>query len=303
MTDGQDDKRIPLGVRDLPNHSLFDREPPPSLFHYTTLQGAYGIITSKQLWLTKIQHLNDLTELRHAIALFREMVQYWDRAITADEREFIDRVAHQLGSFAETNICVASFCEDGDLLSQWRGYSAGATGVTIGFSRAYLKSLTNKGFLNCWKCMYEPSEHRTIIRELVQMALNCFRMRETLPDEAAKATFVNNIIGYFNTTFLRVAPVLKDPHFREEKEWRIITTPQKSTHASFDVIMAGSRLLPIFRLEFPASEDPEFNVFDCLRIGPSANSSLVSNALFTLLIKHDYKRCSIMRSTAPYRAI
>lgn len=303
MSEKQDGKRIPLGVRNLPSHALFAKDPPAPLFHYTTLQGAYGIITSKQLWLTKIQHLNDVTELRHAIALFREIVERWGGTVTADERAFIDRVAHQLGSFTETNICVASFCEDGDLLSQWRGYGAGATGIAIGFSGAYLKGLSNRGFLNCWKCMYERREHETVIRELVEMALNCFRMREDIPNDAAKEKFVDDIIGYFNTTFLRVAPVLKDSHFREEQEWRIISTPQKSTHTNFDVVMAGSRLLPIFSLEFPASEEGECDVLGLLRIGPTADADLTSNALFTLLTKRGYTGYSIQRSMIPYRAM
>jgi len=302
MGENQEERRIPLGVRDLPSHELFARTPPAELYHYTTLQGAYGIITSKQLWLTKIQHLNDVSELRHAIELFRETVKNWRGTITTDERSFIDRVAHQLGSFTETNICVASFCEDGDLLSQWRGYGAGATGIALGFSGAYLKTLSNRGFLNCWKCIYERRDHQIIIGELVDMALCCFRMREDLPSDAAKEKFADNIVGYFNTTFLRVAPVLKDPNFREEQEWRIITTPQKSTHDNFDVVFAGSRLLPIFRLEFPTKKEDEPDVLGAIRIGPTANADLTSNALFTLLTKHGYTGCSIQPSLIPYRA-
>ncbi len=73
-------ERIPLSFSDLPSHSLFAQDPIAELYHYTTLQGAYGIITTKQLWLTKIQYLNDVTELRYATPVSgrkRRIIAWW----------------------------------------------------------------------------------------------------------------------------------------------------------------------------------------------------------------------------------
>ena len=115
MSHSETGERVPLSYSDLPSHGWFAQDPPPELYHYTALQGAYGIITTKQLWLTKIQHMNDVTELRYAIDLFQNIVKSWPGTLDSEERAFIDKVAHQLGSFAGTNVCVASFCADGDL--------------------------------------------------------------------------------------------------------------------------------------------------------------------------------------------
>src|SRR6185295_17936413 len=59
------------------------------------------------------------------------------------------------------------FClsENGDLLSQWRGYAGNATGVAIGFSAEYLNFLSEasrpgdkRGF-TLQKVEYEPTSH------------------------------------------------------------------------------------------------------------------------------------------------
>ena len=296
-------ERIPLSFSDLPSHSLFAQDPIAELYHYTTLQGAYGIITTKQLWLTKIQYLNDVTELRYAIDLFRETVANWGAKLNPEERAFIDKVAYELGSFTGTNVCVASFCAHSDLLSQWRAYGAEAKGVALGFSGSFLKDIANRGIVRTWKCVYERTQHEAIIRELVEMALRCFNMRNTLRDDAARERFTQDIVGYFNTTFLQVAPVLKDRSFCEEKEWRIISASIKSTSPDYDVVLLGSRLLPIYKLDFPVAEDGGCAVLSRIRLGPTGDTELVSKAIFSLLNKHGYTGTSIQPSLIPYRAV
>lgn len=299
---GSDEQRIPLSVTDLPSHALFTQEPPRELFHYTSLQGAYGIITSKTLWLTKIQYLNDLTELRYAIDLFRAAVRAWPEPLDSEERAFIDNVAHQLGSFTGTNVCVASFCANGDLLSQWRAYGAEARGVALGFSGLFLKGLTKHGLVRTWKCIYERSQHETIIRELVRMSLICFNIGRVNANDAAKEKISRDITGYFNTTFLRVAPILKDHGFHEENEWRIVTASVKSTHANYDVVFQGLRLLPVYKLEFPAMQEGNRPVLTSVHLGPMGDAELTSGALSSLLWKHGHVRTNIGRSQIPYRA-
>lgn len=123
----------------LPSHRLFAAAIPDVLFHYTNLEGAHGILTSKQIWLTKIQHLNDAVELRYAVELFRHRAQDWPGDLPAEAHPFVMETAHRIGSFLNANICLASFCTDGDLLSQWRAYSAAANGVSLAFSSDFLR--------------------------------------------------------------------------------------------------------------------------------------------------------------------
>jgi hypothetical protein len=119
---------IPLKLHDLPSHTLFLKEPPSVLFHYTSLDGANGIVRNKSLRMTKLAYMNDRSELGLAIDLFRREVDRYAEG-GADHKSFLTEMAHQLGGFAETNICAISFCEHEDLLSQWRAYAS--SGVAL----------------------------------------------------------------------------------------------------------------------------------------------------------------------------
>jgi hypothetical protein len=56
-----------------------ERSPIPQtetpLYHYTTQRGLLGIISSKEIWVTHTQYLNDRRQFVHAIDLAREEVQ------------------------------------------------------------------------------------------------------------------------------------------------------------------------------------------------------------------------------------
>src|SRR4051812_48582881 len=89
----------------------FSVEPPELLYHYTSIGGAYGIVASDTLWMTKIRYLNDMSELEIGIATFRRMLdELTQRGGPDDEAALLRAVRDGLGSFIDSNICVASFC-------------------------------------------------------------------------------------------------------------------------------------------------------------------------------------------------
>lgn len=45
---------------------ILNRTPPAILYRYTTQRGLLGIISSKEIWATHTQYLNDAREFRHA---------------------------------------------------------------------------------------------------------------------------------------------------------------------------------------------------------------------------------------------
>lgn len=212
--------RIPIKYSDLPSHKLFACEPPSVIYHYTNYEGAKGIIENKSLWLTKLSYLNDTTELRLAIDLFRNIARKKAQELTDQEkRKFLKDASHQLQSFEETNICVVCFCESGDLLSQWRSYGNASKGIALEFNANSLKRLSNTGLMNLWKCLYNTSEHIKVISELIDMLLNSYDVvSEGRQRNEAWEKTKEGLIGYFNSTFLQIAPVIKNSHFHEEKE-------------------------------------------------------------------------------------
>jgi hypothetical protein len=56
-------------------NEVLSRKPETPLYHYTTQRGLLGIISSKEIWVTHTQYLNDRRQFVHAIDLTREEVQ------------------------------------------------------------------------------------------------------------------------------------------------------------------------------------------------------------------------------------
>lgn len=300
--ENQDGVRIPLDYSDLETSDLFAVDPPECLFHYTTPSSAAGIIESKSLWLTKIQYLNDTSELELAISLFKDAINRRSNKLNDKEKsDFLIYAGRQIDSFRKTNICVSSFCENGDLLSQWRAYGSSGSGVALGFSGQRLKDLQNRGFLNIWKCIYQPRIHEKLAKDLVKILENSFDVcRQNLNLDNWEKT-KEDLIGYFNTTFLRVAPVFKNEHFEEEKEWRLITTPMKITDKNYRTIFNDSYVSQVYVVDFEKQGRENHDFISKVIIGPAADPDRISATLFVLVRKDNFGSVSFSPSLIPFR--
>ena len=108
---------------------ILRRTPPPILYHYTTQQGLLGIISDKEIWASHTQYLNDVREFRHALDLVKEEISAMKSEAATNElsRKCLTAMEESVLSGLESiNVCVCSFSERGDVLSQWRAYG-GAT--------------------------------------------------------------------------------------------------------------------------------------------------------------------------------
>ncbi len=142
-----------------------------SLYHYTTISGALGIIKSNQLWATHCRFLNDTTERIHALdAIYHHMhpkvlefVRQLEKSPSArtffEKKGGSEHVALQetknivnAQSEAAGNECyVVSLCGEttdhytnkNGLLSQWRGYGKDG-GAAIVFDTKKLETLLEK---------------------------------------------------------------------------------------------------------------------------------------------------------------
>lgn len=116
-----------------PNHGL--------LYHYTTAEGLKGIVESEVLWATSAYYLNDSAEILYGYRLLDQALENWLKRANppADSisRGFAESHRQYFGHDAlERNVIMpiylTCFCEEGNLLSQWRAYGS-AGGYSIGF--------------------------------------------------------------------------------------------------------------------------------------------------------------------------
>ena len=94
---------------------------PPVLYHYTTQAGLIGVLESNAIWATKIHYLNDSSEYELALEIGREVLAgLLSRETDEHRQEKITCLLENLATIEAMNVCVCSFSEHGDLLSQWR---------------------------------------------------------------------------------------------------------------------------------------------------------------------------------------
>jgi len=132
-----------------------------TLYHYCNASAFVSIIQSRSLWLSSLKLSNDTMEGRIINRVVMELARKDGLNAYA-----LERLEESVG-FIEQMFDGLGFClsEDGDLLSQWRGYADEASGLSIGFSQDYLEKLAlfNKeketSTFTLKKVEYEPDIH------------------------------------------------------------------------------------------------------------------------------------------------
>lgn len=124
----------------------------------------------------------------------------------------------------------ACFCEDGDLLSQWRGYAGGMGGFAIGFTgdalarHSYVVTLAARGML--WDMPFPVELHQ--VRYGEQAAQEA---AEQLVNDLQERTLITDLSGFplydVGLAAFRVAATLKHEAFAAEREWRLLTVVEK----------------------------------------------------------------------------
>lgn len=299
-----------LKPSDLADYDKFAADPPITLYHYTDLNGFYGIISSKSLRLTNLSYLNDTSELKFGIEKFQKKASKYtkhklDTKKDADKIDFLNHTAHQLDAFKDNNVCVASFCENDDLLSQWRGYGK-AVGVNIGFSRNQLKKQTASDQINLWKCIYDSELQNKIVHDLLYNLLKSYDIirRKYKADLSALERKKEEIRNLFDSTFLKVALILKNTKFSEEHEWRLITGAYSTKNANYHALLNNDRVTLYYSLKLSNfSSEKGAGLIDRLTIGPYREQKLLKRAIDVFLADNGTNVNHLKISDIPFRSV
>jgi hypothetical protein len=110
--------------------AMSDEPLPDTLYHYTDHAGLVGIVKSGTLWATHIRHLNDESDVRYSRNLLAALTDRLHPEFGGDWAAGVvrDAVAAVASSSTSPDTFVASLCDGGDNLGQWRGYGGFAVG-------------------------------------------------------------------------------------------------------------------------------------------------------------------------------
>jgi hypothetical protein len=283
---------------------LFSATPQGTLYHYTSLSGLLGIVGSGELRASDIRYMNDSAELRHTLNLLhhcimRRVVAGVDNPLLL--HQLLDWLSHRIVS--GPMLFGASFRANGNLLSQWRGYSTHGKGVSLGFNPVYIRECAARQQFQVGKCLYDPAGQQALVEQLVEAVEKAAAV--TGVEEGTEACRKRSWYAVFEQIeedLLRIAAILKHPSFEEEQEWRIVSPVLKLSRDKPIRFREGtSMLVPYYAFDLRAFEGG-VKALDHVFLGPTSNIELSMNSLEQLLSQHDVKPSGgITYCDIPYR--
>lgn len=271
------------------------------IYHYTDASGLLGIISTNRLWATDINFLNDPSEGQ----LFPERVIDFMRqkpsGLTPLEARIVEGIAARLANKAGiVRTFSVSFCGNGDLLSQWRGYGSFGSGYAVGFEPKYMPH-PQLGHLVEVRYDFDAG--------IQDMALDLLSIYVE-----ASAKWDSVLEGFFDeaaNTILDLSLCFKDESYREECETRILARPHDKqddlckVEAPLGFRARGADIVPYINLAIdhmrPTDKQPPLLPIRRIVTGPGVDYHRNKLSLERLLAAHGYHGVEIAPSAIPFR--
>jgi hypothetical protein len=268
------------------------------LCHYTTLDGALGIIQGGDLWLSHLRFSNDDEEFLYGLRLVDEELEAQAIAVPTD----VERVARIRAVRAliekqrDQPIFICCFCEHDNLLSQWRGYADNGGGVSIEFDaqgfRRYSGEDSPFGLTRLWRVVYKDESQRNVVRKALDYP---YWPSQEQPD---RVRYIADALSFFLPTF-------KNVDFIDEKERRLIFTPAPVNPPKPRFRVRGGMVVPYMRMRdmagLPPDAPPRPLPIVRVLVGPGRHRLLNRESLRMALDSHGYSAVPVDVSSTPYR--
>lgn len=284
---------------------------PTTLYHYCDAHAFESIIRTNVLWLCPFAYSNDSMEGQACRDVLRRLAEESSLSKHTIESflEHLDILRGILECFG------ASLSENGDLLSQWRGYAADGAGFAIGLDRGLLNQMPQLSRIDpsiafaglgpsLVKVEYEEPHTINRLRGLFESARThiekWFPMPTNLPQVPPDAKTIDEARKAINDTLLHQWSQLfsiKGPAFKEECEWRLALTAFPGSPL-YQYRVSRGMLAPYLKYPMPKASDGLCPISHVM-IGPK-NSTPIS-IIEEMLRQFGHEHCTVERSAATYR--
>jgi hypothetical protein len=294
-----------------------DRAEPELLYHYTDQEGLAGILKDDCIWATHYRFLNDTSERRGALDFLLQTLERLQKEENARiSRSLAEQITESMNeTFERLDAYFVSFTQDGgdsktggDRLSQWRGYSSGGSGYSLGFRRDRLHDKTismmerpNQRLpINLCPCIYREQEKAQRAQEVLQSFISTFERSESLQDRSADKK------DWYNLALTRIAFVdfcaeFKDLSFREEDELRMCVYVADEVSNLSCIKFRDGRLGRIPYIELSLGLREQDSALRKIVVGPSPNRDQAVASLRIELAQMGINGIEVVPSQIPYR--
>lgn len=238
---------------------------PETLYHYCTTEAFHSIIESRSVRLSSMSLSNDSLEGKLLSRALEKLAV--SEGLNNEARS---RITKDVSGF-ERAIDGLALClsEQGDLLSQWRGYAGDATGLSIGFSKEWLdrfvalrredvikdEATEDDFFVSLHQVQYSAEEHEKEVRPIFEQA-RYFAMKDeedpSLPQQQPELPEVVRTRGVSPPENFGIALlflfykmfILKSSDFQTECEWRLLSYSVRGVSDKAKFYPSGRKLVP-----------------------------------------------------------
>lgn len=298
-----------------------NNRPIDKVYHYTSIAGLYGILSSRCLWLTEHSYLRDFTEVIHGL---KSLFSALDARRPDAFADYVCGSARQKGILAiisrvSYHTFVFSFSEDGDSKSQWQEYANAYKGVCLSFN---YDKLWSQVFKHKQRITFQGTDHSFKYAEPAYFS-------RVIYDDAVKADVINRIVGkaielatsqadgistdernkIFEDVFtsalyvlFKLFAIFKDTAFDAERERRIVIQLPIGHPVGVKVDLAGieyriirDKLVPYY----PLNVKNWAGVVSGVSVGPTYADENVEFTMKEFLFKMGIGYANVSRSKVP----
>lgn len=299
-----------------------ERGPIPHIAHYTSMESAEKILSGGELWLSNPRNMNDWDELWLGVELLRSMARnqfdlnLGGGSATKDAvlGNFLGAIETCLRGFEEHGAPdTYVFCfsehdpENGDgVLSMWRGYGNGGSGVAIVFDGSQIPEVKDHPLVFLPVTYESTAVREKAILDLL-VASTKLAMQWSAPEEIFR-------IGRNLVDRVIVATLFsKHEGFRDEREWRLVYRPEWDEGAAFEKFFGYCHSHGVMdpKLKLPIGGIPGIQsglltmdrLVSKIIVGPVAAKDLVLHAFKRMLKSKDLDAMSArtVSSRIPFR--
>jgi hypothetical protein len=259
------------------------------VYHYTDISTLLNITASHQLWLSSVFHMNDKNELFHGASVAENVIKSLNDSYEADKLQCFINYLNFLPTYS-MGIFAFSLSFEGNLLSQWRGYTRKNRGVSIGFKQCSLEKRAElKGF-QLVKCLYEYDEKFEHLRQMIVGLLDAHKCSESFGD----------FLHQRQEEIITALVVVKEEFFKEERELRLVSKPHRHLDTSEVNYRAGESIIIPYVIFDIANLNNDGSLYDQVFVGPHENPNLALTTVRDCL--SHYAACrEIVNSMIPLR--
>ncbi len=275
------------------------------LWHYTSGDALINIVDSGNLYATQVACLNDSTEVLYGNTLLREamLTLQAEEDLSGEETNLVERFTKEDTSqpTPPSDWFVTCFSEQKDDLSQWRAYGGGENGYAIAFlAGAFFGRGSKVARVN-----YDREVHLQGAKDIAKATIDFFREGlEARSIQEDKQKWQDEFIREWDRWIGQLAPMVKDPAFRGEHEYRIIHEFQNYELGKLRFRQKQSLMSLHLPLIFPpllsATQSSLLPITEVM-VGPSRHKEQSRLSVELLLRQKGYSNAVVSLSEIPFQ--